>query len=139
MTIDPAAQGWTIWQTVGFTELAGPLWSRRDRESHAYAFLVEDKHLNRGGIVHGGMLATFADIVMGRAAYDRVKPRTCATIQLNMHYISAANGGDFVEGRAEVIRVTRSLVFVHGRCLVAGNTVAMTDGIWKILGESRKF
>jgi len=137
MTFDPAAQGWKTFETVGFGELAGPFWARREGEGWAYGLLVEARHLNRGGIVHGGLLATFADIAMGRTAWERVRPNGCATAQLNMHYVAPAKVGDFIEARAEIVEMTRSLVFVHARCAAGKRVIVAADGIWKILREGR--
>ncbi len=106
---------------------------RREGEAWAYGFVVEDRHLNRGGITHGGMIATFLDIVMGRTAHDSIRPRSCATIQLNLHYVSASNPGEFVEARAETVKTTSTLVFSRATCTAEGRVVAMADGVWKIL------
>jgi len=64
---------------------------------------------------------------------DSVGRKLCATIQLNTHFIAAVQIGDLVEGRAEMVRVTRSLVFVRGMLFVGDRTVAAIDGIWKVL------
>ncbi len=69
---------------------------------------------------------------------NAVKPRPCATIQLNMHYVASVMLGDFVEGRAEIIRVTGSVVFVAGRFNVGASVVATADGLWKILNASHR-
>ena len=137
MSFDPAAQGWKAWDTVGFTDLTGPFWLRNEGERWAYGLLVEARHLNRGGIVHGGLLATFADIAMGRTAHDRIKPNSCATVQLNMHYVAPARAGDFVEARAEIVEATRSLVFARAHCAAGKRVIATADGVWKILREGR--
>ncbi len=137
MTFDPVAQGWKTWDTVGFANLTGPYWSRREGETWAYGMMIEDRHLNRGGIVHGGLLATLVDIAMGRTAYERIKPNSCATAQLNMHYVAPARTDDFVEVRAEIVETTRSLVFVRALAVAAKRTIVGADGVWKILREGR--
>jgi uncharacterized protein (TIGR00369 family) len=137
MTVDPGAAGWKHWETVGFTGLAGPFWAKPEGEAWAYGILVEERHLNRGGIVHGGLLATFVDIAMGRTCYERIKPNSCATAQLNLHYVAPARTGDFIEARAEIVEVTRSLVFARALCVAAKKPIVSADGVWKILREGR--
>jgi uncharacterized protein (TIGR00369 family) len=132
------AQGWTTKPMVGFNDLVGPMWARRDGDVWVNGFRVIEKHLNFRRHVHGGMLATFADSVLGRATVNAIKPRPCATIQLNMHYVAPVMLGDFVEGRGEVIRVTRSLVFLVGRFTVGSRVVATADGVWKILNDNSR-
>jgi acyl-coenzyme A thioesterase PaaI-like protein len=131
-------QGWATKPTAGFNELVGPIWARREGDIWVNGFLVTDKHLNFRRNLHGGMLATFADSVLGRLVFNAVKPRPSATIQLDMHYVAPVRLGDFVEGRAEIIRVTGSLVFVAGRFSVGAGVVATADGVWKILNVSQR-
>jgi acyl-coenzyme A thioesterase PaaI-like protein len=131
-------QGWATKPTMGFNELVGPIWARREGDGWVNGFLVTDKHLNFRRNLHGGMLATFADSVLGRMVFNAVKPRPAATIQLNMHYVGPVAHGDFLEGRGEIIRTTGSVVFVAGRFTVGSRVVATADGIWKILNISRR-
>jgi uncharacterized protein (TIGR00369 family) len=125
-------QGWATKPMTGFNDLVGPIWARQDGGVWVNGFLVTEKHLNFQRNVHGGMLATFADTVLSRAVGNAVKPHRCATIQLNMHYVAPVMLGDFVEGRAEIIRITGSMVFVAGRFNVGPSIVATADGLWKI-------
>ena len=39
-------QGWETRPTMGFNELVGPIWARRDGDGWVNGFLVTDKHLN---------------------------------------------------------------------------------------------
>ena len=60
--------------------------------------------------------------------------KPCTTVQLSTQFISPARIGDFVEGRAEVLRATRTVVFVRGLLTVGDRTVVSAEGVWKILG-----
>ncbi|MBX6747993.1 MAG: PaaI family thioesterase, partial [Acetobacteraceae bacterium] len=62
--------------------------------------------------------------------------KPCTTVQLNTQFIAPVRVGDFVEGRAEVLRTTRSVLFVRGMLTVGDRTVAHADGVWKILGAN---
>ena len=130
-------QGWATKPSTGFNELVGPIWARREADVWVNGLLVTDKHLNFRGTLHGGMLATFADSVLGRTVVNATRPRPSATVQLDMHYVAPVRLGDFVEGRAEIIRVTSSLVFVAGRFNVGSAVVATAHGVWKILNAGR--
>jgi acyl-coenzyme A thioesterase PaaI-like protein len=48
--------------------------------------------------------------------------------------VDAVHVGDFVEMDCEVVRKTRSVVFMRGTLTVGGRIVATADGIWKLLG-----
>jgi uncharacterized protein (TIGR00369 family) len=131
---DPAAAGWRSLRPEGYPALIGPFWYKREEGGFRYGFPVEARHLNNGGVVHGGMLMSFADDVLGMTVWEAAGRKPCTTVQLSTQFISPARPGDFVEGRAEVMRATRSLVFVRGLVTVADRTVIHADGIWKILG-----
>jgi uncharacterized protein (TIGR00369 family) len=118
----------------GYPALIGPFWYRREEGGFRYGFPAEARHLNLGGVVHGGMLMSFADDVLGMTVWEAAGRKPCTTVQLSTQFISPARAGEFVEGRAEVLRSTRSVVFVRGLVTVGDRTVIHADGIWKILG-----
>lgn len=133
MKFDPSAHGWHARDSMGFNALIGPLWTRHDGGANALGLIVEEKHLNRRGHIHGGVLASFADNLLARVSAAAVDPKPIATMQLNVHFVAPAHLHEFLEGQGEVVRATRSVVFVAGRLLVGKRIVAAVDGIWKIL------
>jgi acyl-coenzyme A thioesterase PaaI-like protein len=58
-----------------------------------------------------------------------------ATIELNMQFMGSVEVGDFVEAHCDVVRMTRSVLFIEGKLKVGARIVAAASGIWKILGE----
>ncbi|EWY41026.1 thioesterase [Skermanella stibiiresistens SB22] len=130
---DPAAAGWERLPDAGFLDLVGPLWRHRDEAGAVYGFLAEPKHANLINVVQGGMLMTFADRTLGITAWEAADNQVCVTIQFDMQFIGAADIGDFVEIRPEVIRKTRTLVFLRGTILDGDRVVAAASGVWKIL------
>lgn len=129
------AQGWALRPPVGFNGTVGELWTRREGDALAIGFVAGPEHLNRAGAVHGGMLATMADNLLGWNVMERCAPRLAATIELHLHYVSAGRSGDFIEGHAEIVEATRSLIFVRGRLSVGTRLLVAVDGIWKIFAE----
>jgi uncharacterized protein (TIGR00369 family) len=127
---DPAGAGFERVKAHNFGELVGPIWRRGDR---LFGFVASDKHGNHIGIVHGGMLATFADQSMGMTAQRATGNKPHATIELNMQYIGAVQIGDFVESHCEIVRITRSIIFMRSTLKVGDRVVAMASGVWKIL------
>ena len=133
---DPATAGWKRMRPDGYPALIGPFWFRRDEDGQGfrYGFPAEARHLNMGGVVHGGMLMSFADDVLGMTVWEAAGRKPCTTVQLSTQFIAPVKLGEFVEGRAEVLRTTRSVVFVRGLVTVGERTIVHADGIWKILG-----
>jgi uncharacterized protein (TIGR00369 family) len=138
---DPRTAGWKPLPAEDYPALIGPFWARREPgeakgevRAWRYGFVAEKRHANLGGVVHGGMLMSFADDVLGMTVWEAAGRKPCTTVQLNTHFISPARIGEFVEGRAEVLRATRTVVFVRGMLMVGERTVVSADGVWKILG-----
>ena len=138
MTFDPAASGWQARDVSGFNDLIGPIWTKREGERRVLGLTVEPKHLNRRGHIHGGVLASMADNLLAVVAYAAVEPLPIATMQLNVHFVAPAQVGEFLEGRADVVRATKSVIFLTGRLTVGSRVVAAADGIWKILQPRAK-
>ena len=130
-SFDPAAHGWESYTDDGFIGLVGPLWIRPKEPAPDFAFLAAEKHHNRRGVVQGGMLMTFADRAMGMTCWYNNDRKPQATIQLNVHFVDAVQVGEFVEARCEVVRRTKSLVFMRGTLVVGERVVATLDGVWK--------
>ncbi|MGH8696800.1 MAG: PaaI family thioesterase, partial [Burkholderiales bacterium] len=69
--------------TSPFHELVGPLYEKRDGRTVTIGLLVAEKHKNRRGIVHGGMICTLVDFAMGHAASTATgAPRKLVTTTL---------------------------------------------------------
>jgi acyl-coenzyme A thioesterase PaaI-like protein len=134
---DPTAHGWEPYglDDHGFIGLVGPWWQRANCDSFDYAFLAEDKHHNRRGVVQGGMIMTFADRAMGMTCWHANGRVPQATVQLDVHFIDAIQIGEFVECKAKVVRRTRALVFMSGELVVGERVVATASGVWKTLGK----
>src|SRR3546814_205898 len=91
MTFDPLAAGWKQRHGQGpFTQLVGPIFARREADgASAFGLLAEERHTNSRGVVHGGMLMTFADHMLGWLVWDLVDRKPCATVALNSQFTAA--------------------------------------------------
>ena len=100
-----------------------------------YEFIVEVKemHLNTGKIAHGGFLSTIADTGMGTAAHKVAGGRRCVTINLDMKFISAGQLGDKLKGNVNILKKTKTLVFINCEISNDKDIVVSASGTWKIL------
>ncbi|MGF6905399.1 uncharacterized protein (TIGR00369 family) [Paraburkholderia sp. GAS348] len=131
--------GWRLHTRKGFTGLVGPLWSRRDQDGGVtLGVITGDDHLNPGGFVHGGLLATLLDHVVSTLAWEAANRTPCVTIQLDTKYLTAVPSGSFVEARGSVIRQTRELVFAQGELRVGTDVAAAGTAVLKIVTHGRK-
>lgn len=134
---DPAACGWEeIVNHTAFGDLVGPIWRREQNGQPRFGFVVAPKHLNRAGNLHGGMLMTVADQAMAMTARAATGGKRHATIELNIQFVGGVKLGEFVEAHPEIVRATRSVVFMQAKMFVGTRTVVTTNGIWKILDEA---
>lgn len=119
-----------------FIQNNGPLYGRLDGERFVLGLRVLDRHCNPAGTCHGGMLLTFADMTLIVCSNVQAKlHRYMTTVSLNTDFIRAAPMGAWLEGRAEVLRVARSMVFSQAILVVDGEPVARVSGILKPTGD----
>lgn len=103
--------------------------SRSDAESATATLVADDRHLNPGGTVHGGAIATLVDVAMGAAVHaggddDGERP---VTIEIKVNYLEAGEpgtvravstvrrrGSRFTVLEAEVTQGDRVLAFATG-------------------------
>ena len=118
----------------GFMKHLGGLELKKIDETH-YEFIVEVKeiHLNTGKIAHGGFLSTIADTGMGTAAHRVAGDRRCVTINLDVKFISAGQLGDKLKGKVEILKKTKTLVFINCKISNDKEIVVTASGTWKIL------
>ncbi|MEO1963807.1 PaaI family thioesterase [Hyphomonas sp.] len=107
--------GWTTWKDEPFEfESAGPFYFRVDEEGAVAAFRVQRKHMNAGGVVHGGCLMTFADFSLFAIGHEAMEGAYGVTVAFNAEFISGALEGERLEARGDVLRKGGSLSFIRG-------------------------
>jgi acyl-coenzyme A thioesterase PaaI-like protein len=123
----------------GFLSGAGPLYTRRDPAGGATTFglRVLPQHCNAKDICHGGMLATLADIVLGLGGFEQARVRGFfITISLSTDFLAPAPLGAWVECQPQMVRATRSMVFVQGLFTVDGAPVLRASGVFRVPPQS---
>lgn len=125
---------WADWSiSVGdpFNAHVGPFYHRIDDEGALVcAMEVAPQHLNGGGGLHGGALATFADFCLFAIA-GMMGDGDAVTVSLHADFVGAAGLGDRIECRGEVIRSTGSMVFLRGMIARGADPVMTFSGILK--------
>lgn len=118
-----------------FIGVNGPLCLRHEGELVRLGFRVDRRHTNPLGICHGGMMATFCDMLLPMTIHRKSKEvglRFLPTISLQVDYLAPAELDAWVEGEADVLRTTRTLVFAQGLVTADGKPCARVSGIFKI-------
>ena len=118
-----------------FIQHNGPLYLRHEGSVVQFGFRVERRHVNPMNNLHGGMMASFCDMLLPLSVHrksDQVADRFLPTISLQIDYLAPAPLGAWVQGEAEPLRVTRSLVFAQGLVTADGEPCARVSGVFKI-------
>ena len=118
----------------GFMDLTGPLYYKKKDGGLVLGFRVEKRHCNPMGVCHGGMLATFTDMLLAVSCHTHpnTKNRFLPTVSLQLDYLAGAKLGSWVQGEARVLKATRNLVFLDGLLQANGEPVVRVSGVFKI-------
>ena len=118
-------------EATGFTAANGPWFEKVEGNRVWRGFMPGPQHANALGIVHGGMLAAFIDAALGSVVYHAID-RRCVTLKLTLDYLTPARVGDWLEGRGELIRQTRTLLFTNIYLTVGEQKILRASSIAKI-------
>ncbi len=115
-----------------FSEHNGPLYHREDGAAVVHGFRALKRHCNAYGIVHGGMLASFVDGLLGHAV-GAASNRPSVTIHLSLDYLSMARAGEWIEGEAGVTKLTRDIAFAEARLHAGDKAVLRASAVFKLM------
>ena len=118
-----------------FMENNGPMYLLHQGDVVKFGFRVERRHVNPMNNLHGGMMASFCDMLLPLSAHRKeaaVGERFLPTISLQIDYLAPAPLDSWVEGEAQVLRTTRTLVFAQGLVHADGTPCARVSGVFKI-------
>ncbi|MGZ8335893.1 MAG: PaaI family thioesterase [Allosphingosinicella sp.] len=125
--------GWWTWDMLAdnrFNATIGRMLVRPDGPGRATCRMFpEERHLNLQGVIHGGALLTFLDIALfagGRLAGADVLG--AVTLDLNAQFVDVGRIGVPIDAQVELIRETRRLVFLQGKVVQDGETIAAFSG-----------
>ncbi len=134
---DGRFRGWMTWGAGEdpFETAIGPFCFRGQGREVTCAFAPTRTHLNGGGTIHGGALMSFADFALFAIAHEALAGAKAVTVAFNCEFLSPGGLDELIEARGEVLRATRSLVFVRG--LITQETrplLAFSGTLKKIVG-----
>ena len=103
------------------------------RDEFVMGFRVHPHMCNPAGGLHGGMMMTVADLVgaMGGGTLAGLR-EFLPTVNMTFDFVAPAKVGDWVEGRPELVRATRSLLFTNIYLTVGEEKILRASSICKI-------
>lgn len=101
-----------------------------EEKSLSAEFEVEDWMRNPSGTLHGGLLGTAVDIVVGVLARYYKQTRKMVTVNLSVNYLNSVPDGGKFSVRATVDRIGRRTVFARAEVyVVESNKLAATASV----------
>lgn len=111
----------------------GPLYLRRDPAPTTFGLRVEDRHCNPAMNCHGGMLAALADIALGLGGFEQAGVEGFfITVTLQTDFLAPARLGAWLECRPELLRRTRTLLFMQGVFTADTRPVLRASGVFQL-------
>lgn len=99
-------------QATGFEAYVGPVTRVNNTDdTFTLSFAIEQQHLNGADMLHGGMMMSFASIVLAGAAREAADG-TVEALSVNCDFTGPGKLGDKVTATALITRRTRSVVFL---------------------------
>ena len=133
MTTD-AEEGFTaLFRSSPFLDLTGPFYSKGKGPSLSIGLRVLDHHLNARSLAHGGVLLTLADVALGYAMATSADPLISAvTSHLSADFAGSAKLGDWVESRADIQKIGRTLAFANVYLHVGDQRIVRASGVFAV-------
>lgn len=115
-----------------FGDCIGPFFFREEATGgFRYGFHSRDLHANPNGVTHGGAMYSFADHITGHAVVHATK-RLCATIKFKVEYLAPGPLNCLIEGQVDLLRITRTMVFLRVRLFTGDRTLMTANGTYKL-------
>jgi uncharacterized protein (TIGR00369 family) len=107
-----------------FTEPWEPLYSKLTGRAVIIGLRLAKPHTNGRGLIHGGLIASLADIAMGYSC-ARVMDGTFSlvTIGLTVDFVGSAELGQWLAVEPQVIKTGRTICFAQ--CLVTADSAVI--------------
>jgi acyl-coenzyme A thioesterase 13 len=124
-----------LFRTSPVLDLIGPIYSRGEGKDLVLGLRAEAKHCNARGTVHGGMLATLADVALGYTmAFSSEPPAGLVTANLSLDFAGTAKAGDWLETHVDIQKQGSRLSFANCYILVVGERIVRASAVFLVAG-----
>lgn len=107
-----------------------PSTTDRPGEDAGLGVVPGTEHSNVNGTVHGGLVATLIDAVMGRAVRSGLEDgRSAATVSMTVTYLKPGKLGEQLRASAEVRKRGSSLVMVEADVVQGDDDSPVAHGV----------
>lgn len=104
-------------------DLLGPIYARGSGLQLELGLLTDSRHANGRGTLHGGVLATLADVGMGYAmAFSSDPPQPLITASMTLDYLGAVQINEWLEVRLEYSKKAGNWRLLPSVCMSVSET-----------------
>ena len=94
---------------------------------------IQKIHLNKRDITHGGFICSLIDAGAGTAVYRASNNQSCVTVSLDVKFIAPSRLGEEIIGKVNILKKTKSMLFVSCNLHINKNVIASATGVWKVI------
>ena len=107
----------------------------REISENEYEFkaTIKEFHLNKREITHGGFICSLIDAGAGTAVYRTTGQKSCVTVSLDIKFIAPSRKEDELIGNVQILKKTKSMVFVNCTLKKKDQLIASATGVWKVI------
>lgn len=114
-------------------DLLGPIHAKGQGADLILGLRVEPKHCNARGTIHGGILATLADVALGYAtAFSADPPIPLVTANLTLDFTGTAKIGDWLETSVDIQKKGARLAFANGFIHVGTERIVRASAVFLV-------
>jgi acyl-coenzyme A thioesterase 13 len=125
-----------LFRTSPVLELIGPLYCRGEGKDLVLALRVEARHCNARGTIHGGILATLADVALGYTmAFASTPPTSLVTASMTLDFAGTAKIGDWIEAAVDVLKQGGRLAFANCYITVGEQRIVRASAVFLVAGQ----
>ena len=134
--MNPPAGFDPLFRTSPVLELIGPLFSKGKGAGLVIGLRVDVKHCNARGTVHGGILATLADVALGYTlASATTPPANLVTASLTLDYAGTAKIGDWLETHVDIQKQGNRLAFANCYITTGEQRIVRASAVFLVAGQ----
>ncbi len=129
MTSEGSAGGGEERESSPFVALVGGQLEEWSEGYMRMSLLLEPHHTNPNGVMHGGVITTLMDEVLGGAiaslrGLEATYAAPHATVEMNASFLSGARPGDRIVVEGRVLRLGKSMAFGEAEAHRNGELIA---------------
>jgi uncharacterized protein (TIGR00369 family) len=119
-----------------FTGLTGPWYSKSvsskgPLKPRILGLLIQKKHTNMIGVVHGGLLVTMADTAMGYSLSRATEPpQKIVTVSLSSDFLRSPKEGDWLEAHVSILKVGNRMSYADCQLISNSQIILRSSGVF---------